>query len=307
MEEQFETEQNNQKGKSKTGLLVVLLLLLVGSGAANFFLWNKEKSATAMAVSKVDSIKRYSLLKDSLYKTLAEEEDKVAQLRQEIAMYQSGNDSLNQLLEEKEAKIRSLRAMVSGGGSSSKLRALKDSIARLSSDNTEFQGRVQTLLSENENYKAMLLEREGKITDLEGQKKTLTDKVSIAQQPSVGPVTVTPLYEKKGIFIPIYKAKKVEKLRITFDILGNKLTDKTIEKEYVVRIKNPDGIILSNDNKTVRNSDDVFTVKESISFNGTAQKIKIDFTQEPNFKKGKYNVELKEGEEVKHTFSFELL
>jgi len=306
MEEQVETE-TQQKGKSKTPLLVVLLLLLIGSAGANFWLWDKEKKASALAISNVDSIKTYSALKDSLYKSLAEEEDKVAQLRAEISMYQSGNDSLNQLLQEKEAKIKSLRAMVSGGGSSSKLRALKDSISRIANENTEFKTKVQTLLSENENYRAMLLEKEGQINTLEGQKKTLNDKVAIAAQPSVGPVMVTPLYEKKGIYIPIYKAKKVERLQITFDVLGNKLTDKTIEKEYMVRIKNPDGIVLSNDNKTVRNSDDVFTVKESVSFNGTQQKIKVFFTQEASYKKGKYQVELKEGDEVKQTYSFELL
>src|SRR6185295_9076728 len=115
---------------------------------------------------------------------------------------------------------------------------------------------------------------------LEGQKKTLTDKVNIAAQPVVGPITVTPQYEKKGMYIPIYKAKKVDRLQITFEVMGNKLTDKTVEKEYIVRIKNPDGIVLSNDNKTVRSSDDVYTVKESVSFNGTAQPIKINFTQE---------------------------
>jgi hypothetical protein len=306
MEEQFETKTKS-KGNGKTALLILLLLFLAGSGAANYWLWDKEKTATALAVSKVDSIRNYANLKDSLYTQLAEEEDKVAKLREEIVWYQGDRDSLSRVIEEKDAKIASLRAQVAGGGSPKKLRALKDSLNRMAMENSYYKAKLQAIFLENENYKAQLLEREGQITTLEGQKKTLTDKVNIAAQPVVGPVNVVPQYEKKGMYIPIYKAKKVDRLQITFEVMGNKLTDKTVEKEYVVRIKNPDGIILSNDNKTVRSSDDVFTVKESVSFNGTAQPIKINFTQEASYKKGKYKVELKDGDEVKQTFSFDLL
>lgn len=290
----------------KTGLLVVLLVLFLASAGANFWLWNKEKNATQVAVSKVDSIKRISAEKDSLNARLTEEERKVAELRAEIVWYQGDKDSLSRVIEEMDARIASLRRQI-GGGSPSKLRALKDSISRLATENSEFRTKMQAVLMENENYRAQLLEKQGQIESLEDQKKTLADKVTVAQQPAVGPVTVTPLYEKKGAFIPIYKAKKVEKLRINFTVLGNKLTDKTIEKEYVVRIKNPDGIILSNDNKTVKNSDDVYTVKETVSFNGTQVPVKLEFKQEADYKKGKYSVELKDGDEVKHTFNFELM
>jgi hypothetical protein len=307
MEEQFETETNEgSKGKNR-GLLVVLLVLLIGSVAANIWLWSKERTANALAVSKLDSIKTYSSLKDSLYAQLADEQAKVASLREEIVWYQGDKDSLAKVIEEKDAKIASLRSQLGSGGSPKKLRALKDSIGRLAVENTEFKAKMQTILMENENYRNQLLEREGQIATLEGQKKTLNDKVNIGAQPVVGPITVTPQYEKKGNFIPIYKAKKVDRLLITFDVLANKLTEKTIEKEYVVRIKNPDGIILSNDNKTVKSSDDVYTAKESVSFNGTSQKVKINFKQEASYKKGKYSVELKEDDEVKQTFTFELL
>lgn len=299
----------NQPKKSKgRGLLTILLiLLLAGSGIANYFLWNKEKTASALAVSKLDSLKSYHSLKDSLYAALAEEEQKVEGLRAEILLYQSDNDSLKQLLDEKMAKIASLRAMVAGGGSSGKLRALKDSLSRIQSENMAFRSEMDTLLLQNEDYAARLQQRENEITALEAQKRILSDKVNIAAQPSVGPVIVTPMYQKKGVYMPIYKAKKVERLQITFDVLGNKLTDKKVDKEYAVRVIDPDGIVLSNSNTKLSNSDDVYTAKENVIFNGTQQKIKINFTQSPAYKKGKYKVELKEGSEVKQTFSFELI
>lgn len=290
----------------KTALLIILGLFLAGSLFSNYWLWDKQQKATTLANGTVDSLKKSNSTKDSLYLALAEEEQKVIGLRTEISLYQTENDSLKTVLEEKLAKIASLRAMIAGGGSPSKLRALKDSISKMSAENTEFRTKVQGLLMENETYRQQLAEREGQISSLEDQKKVLADKVDIAAQPSVGPIIVTPMYQKKGTYIPIYKAKKVERLQITFEVMGNKLTSKTVEKEYTVRIINPDGIVLSNSNQKLSNSDDVYTVKQSVSFNGTSEKIKINFNQSSSYKKGKYKVELKDGDEVKQTFSFDL-
>lgn len=112
---------------------------------------------------------------------------------------------------------------------------------------------------------------------------------------------------QKRVYLFQSTSLKVERLQITFDVLGNKLTDKAVKKDYMVRVMDPDGIVLSNNNTKLSNSDDVYTVKESVTFNGVQQKIKVNFTQTPSYKKGKYKVELKEGDEVKQTFSFELL
>ncbi len=300
-------ETTTKERKGKGGIIAILLgVLLAGSLGANYWLFDKEQKASAAAVAKVDSLNALTTLKDSLYKTINEEEIKVFNLRTELALYQSENDSLKQLIEEKEAKIRSLRAAI-GVGSPSKLRALKDSVAKLTAENNDFKAKVQTILMENEDYRAKILEQQGKIESLEGQKQTLTDKVTIASQPSVGPVNVTPQYQKKGVYIPIYKAKKVERLQITFDVMSNKLTEKTVEKEYIVRIINPDGIVLSTSNNSLANSDDVYTVKQTVSFNGSQEKIKVNYTQSPDYKKGHYKVELKEGDEVLQTFAFDLL
>ena len=295
-----------KKSKGKGVLIALLLIVAIGSGIGNFMLWSKEKTAKAIANSKIDSLSAYHNLKDSLYAALSEEEKKVEGLRTEIALYQNDTDSLKQLLDASMAKISSLRAMVANGGSTGKLRALKDSVSRLSAANRAFISQMDSMLNQNEDYLARLQERENKIAALESQKRILNDKVNIAAQPSVGPVIVTPMYIKKGVYLPIYKSKKVERLQITFDILGNKLTDKAVKKDYMVRVMDPDGIVLSNNNTRLSNSDDLYTIKESVTFNGVQQKIKENFTQSPSYKKGKYKVELKEGGEVKQTFSFEL-
>jgi hypothetical protein len=302
-----EIQNIQSSGKSKKTWIILLALLLVGSAVSNFFLWNKEQKSTAFASSRLDSLNTLQLLKDSLFNELAVEQDKVANLRLEIAIYQGNNDSLLDLLREKEQKIASLRNALSGGGSVSSMRALKDSLSKFRNDNISFIKQVDSLNEASEVYKAKLLEQENQIAFLEKQKTALSNKVDIAAQPNVGPVMVVPQYEKKGVYLPIFKAKKVERLQISFDVLGNKLTEKQTEKEYIVRIKNPDGIILSNDNSQLMDIDDVYTYKEKVIFNGTQQKIKHNFIQKPEYKKGKYTVELKEGKEVKNTFSFELI
>ncbi len=305
--EELEQEQP-KKSKGKSILIALLSLLLVGSGVSNFMLWQKEKVASAKAISSIDSLKINQTLKDSLYQKLAEETAKTESLRAEILMYQGETDSLRQILAEKEARIASIRAQLSGGGlSNSKLRALKDSLVVIRTENNDFKTKLESLLMENENYKAQLADKEAKISTLNSTNTALSEKVSIAEMPFVSPVSVTPQYEKKGIFLPIYKAKKVERLFITYTVLGNKLTKNTVEKSYVVRVKNPDGIILSTTNNQLSNIENVYTSKETVSFDGKQKVIKINYTQKPDYKKGKYTVELKDGDEVLSTFNFELL
>jgi len=305
----MEEEQSTQKsgGAGKTAAIVLLSLLLAGSLGSNYWLWTKEKAASSLAVSQVDSLSSLNTLKDSLYAQLNEEEIKVHNLRLEIAMYQSSNDSLQMLLEEKLAKIASLRAMVSSGGSPSKLRALKDSLNRLTVENTDFRTKIEEVLMQNEDYRLKMLTKDSLIAALNDKKDILSSQVEIASQPSVGPIIVTPVYMKKGVFVPQFKARKVESLKIQFDVLANKLTGKSVEKTYLVRIIDPDGIVLSTSNKQLSNSDDVYTLKEVITFDGTLKKINTKFTQEPSYKKGKYKVELKEGGEVIQSSDFSLM
>lgn len=304
--EELNTEPVEKKSKGKTILLVLLGLLLASSGAANFWLYGKEKTASVAAQNSIDSLKATTHLKDSLYAMVAEQEASIANLRTEIALYQSDNDSLKAVLAEKESKLASLRAQIGSGGSPKKLRQLKDSLNRLTLENTDFKSKVQTLLLENEDYRKQLAERDAKISNLNSTNQQLTDKVTIASEPVLGPVSVTPLYTKKGINTPIYKAKKVERLQISFDVMDNPLTDKKIEKTYTVRIIDPDKIVLSKDTRNVRSSDQVATIEVKVTFDGTQKNFKEYFTQEQSFKKGRYTVELKDGDEVKHKTSFDL-
>lgn len=299
--ENIEPKKSNKGGK----IAILLAVLLAGSAVGNFLLWNKGNEANTIAAKSIDSLKTATKLKDSLYQALAEEEASIASLRTEISLYQTENDSLKQVLEEREKKLASLRAQIAGG-SPNKLRALKDSLQRITQENSEFKTKVQALLLENEDYKAQLALKEEKINTLNSTNQQLADKVTIAAEPNVGPVVVTPMSSKKGIYTPNFKAKKVEKLVITFDVLGNKLTDRKIEKTYTVRIKDPDKIVLSNNNSSLQDSDNVSTVTETVTFDGTQQKIKVDFKQKPKYKKGRYQVELKDGDEVKQTSTFEL-
>ena len=305
MEASTETVSSSNKGKK--GLVLILGILLLGSLGSNAWFWNSAKTANNKAKAQMDSMRYFHGLKDSLYDALAQEELKVEGLRAEINLNQTDNDSLNQLLNEAMAKIASLRVMVGKGGSTASLRALKDSIASMSLRHQQYKSHIDSLNNSNANYLAQIEAQQDAIRVLEGQRKVLGDKVNIAAEPQIGAVIVTPVYNKKGILVPIYKSKKVEKLQIMFDVLGNQLTENTVQKTYMLRIIDPDGIVLSNNNSTLTSSDNVYTVKQSINFSGAAQKIKTNFISKSAYKKGKYKVELKEADIVKQTYSFELL
>jgi len=303
-----DTIKETKKSKGKTIAIVLLGLLLAGSAVSNFQLWKKETQSTQIANSKLDSIVSLNLLKDSLYAQLEEEQQKVSALREELAMFQGNNDSLQNLIAQKEQKISSLRSMVaSGGGNSAALRSLKDSIFKFKTENNEFKSQVTALNNENNGFKSQLSEQELIMAALKKQKEGLSKKVEIASQPYLGPINVTPEYTKKGIFLPQFKAKKVERLKITYDILANQLTQEKVKKEIAVRIIDPDGLVLSNNNNSLSDINKVYTDKKDIEFDGKLQKINVNFIQKPSYKKGKYKVELKDGETIVNTNSFELI
>ncbi|MBC7426622.1 MAG: hypothetical protein H7321_08815 [Bacteroidia bacterium] len=305
-ETKIETVEN-RRSNGKTIVIVILGLLLAGSAISNYIFWDKAENASLNFTRQEDTLKITNSMKDSLQELLAIEQSKVAQLRLEISMWETGNDSLMQIINEKEQRIASIRSQIAGGGSSAKMRALKDSIMNLGIANSKFKTDLQELLLQNEDYKARFEASESTNQALTNTNVNLTKKVEIASEPFIGTLSIVPARTKKGVMEPVTKAKKVEYLSISFDLLQNSLTEKPVEKEYIIRILDPNNVVLSTTNSSLVDSDDVFSVKETATFDGKLQKIRLKFTQAPAYKKGSYKAELKVDGVVKQTTKFELL
>ena len=92
------------------------------------------------------------------------------------------------------------------------------------------------------------------------------------------------------------KAKKVNQFLITFDILENPMVTEVVDEEVTIRLIDPDGGVLSVNNKTLKDKSLIFTLREGVTFDGALQKVKWKFPDRGNLsgklKKGRYTTEL---------------
>jgi hypothetical protein len=74
------------------------------------------------------------------------------------------------------------------------------------------------------------------------------------------------------------------------------MVTQVVEEEVTIRLIDPDGGILSLNNKTLKDKSLIVSLKENISFDGALQKVKWKFpekgTLSGKLKKGKYTTEL---------------
>lgn len=303
-------KQNQEKKKSKSRGVYITIIAITGialilSMFSNVFLWNTSNQNSQLALSKVDSLMYFYNLRDSLTSQINEEEIKIENM---VDMLNNNNDSFNEVITKKQMEIASLKMMLRKGGNNSDLLVLKESISRLTAINTALRKRIEEVQNENSEYKNKLAVQQSQINELSTQKNNLQNKVeNVSVEIKVGGLTVVPNGIKKGINTPVYKAKEVDFLDLSFDVYENKLFNKKIDKEYIIRIIDPDGIVLSNNNNQLTNSEDVFTAKESVRFLGKAQKVQLTFEQASKYKKGKYNVELKESNKIVQKTNFNLI
>jgi predicted nuclease with TOPRIM domain len=109
--------------------------------------------------------------------------------------------------------------------------------------NTAMRKRIEDLQNENSDYKNKLTSQQNQITDLNTQKNILQNKVDSVSEPKIGGLTVVPNADKRGISYPVYKAKKVDYLEVSFEVYENKLSTKKVDKEYIIRVLYPNGFV----------------------------------------------------------------
>jgi hypothetical protein len=106
------------------------------------------------------------------------------------------------------------------------------------------------------------------------------------------------------------KAKNAHKFNISFTILENPLISASMSEEVTIRIIGPEGEVLSTTNPTLTNKKDVYSLKQEISFDGSAMTEKWAFPQSGNvdqkLKKGRYTTQLWSRGLLKLSNTFEL-
>ena len=228
-------------------------------------------------------------------------------INENLAQEDLKEDLRSQLISQQSAlasarrKISKLIAGNTGSGTTGgpkNLLEAKNQIATLQKTNTENIAKIElaqkeyVVAKEIAQYNGLLaLEFKDDNDSLVGINTLLEKKLSTAIILRIAGLNIITVREKRGKQEITDKASKVERLKISFSILASDLTVKE-KKELTFRIVGPNKAVLTKDTKKLTDSDDLFTLKETITYDGTEKAVTYYYKQDSEYKSGAYKVEL---------------
>lgn len=212
------------------------------------------------------------------------EKDKLAFSRSkkvETGKYLAKIKEYEQFLVEKDEVIAQLRA----------------ENEHLVASNDSLHTHVGNLTSERERLVQRQAELTDSVTTFTAVNKELSEKVSLAAALKAQNLKVLTVNSRGKVKDKDeYKAKKVDKIKLTFNLPENALTAQE-PKDIFVRVLDPDGAVIADDATgsgefEINGAASKFTTRESVAYQNNNQKVEMLYDNANKFRPGKYNVEL---------------
>lgn len=279
------------------GLVIALL------GTWGYIIWDKSK------------VKETIQQKDSMYASVSEEkEDLKLQLDEATMRYDdlktenvkkdSAITAKDREIAEKKSRIQSILAK--SNATAAELKEAKSLISSLNSDIASYKEQIEVLKGENQQLakdkEQVTQERNLVQRGLDSAKNVVKEKENVIDVGSTlhaSGFNITGIQEKKGgKEKETTKAKKVDKLRISFNLDENRIAQSG-QKDLFVCITGPDGNAIavealgSGTFTTREDGQKIYTQKVQISYTqGQKQTVSFDWKQNTDFNVGNYKIEV---------------
>jgi regulator of replication initiation timing len=294
---------------------VIYTLLSLGLISALGYIWFSKKT------EKENDVKQQQALVISNTKA----DDNEASYKSALVTLDSItslNTTLNSEITNKDGNIARLKGEIenilrqkasSGKISSQEEATLRNKIAQLNNEISGYKNRVteleqqnQALTQENTSVKtqrdSVITEKEKVRTDLDRtvvEKKQLEEKVDVGATLNANNFNIEGINERRnGKEKATDKAKKVDKLRIGFDLDANRITQSG-KKQIYISITAPDGspvtveALGSGKMNTKEEGEKFYTTTMDVDYTqGQKKYVNFDWKQNSDFLKGDYKVEV---------------
>lgn len=295
---------------------------------------NKQTIAWAMVVVLGLATAMFGYLFTTQKSELTQQESMVVEKARELALTKTKLDSISTVLDAKIAEIEKLGGDVSEL-TKVKEQLEKDKLAFRRSNKVEtnkYLGKIKEyekflaekdeviaqLRLENEhlvasndslsthvgtltNERQRLVQRQAELTDsvvtFTAANKELSAKVSQAAALKAQNIKVLTVNSRGKVKDKEeYKAKRVDKLKLVFNLPENALTAQE-SKDIYVRVLDPQGAVVADDATgsgefEVDGAPSKFTTRESVAYQNNNQKVEMLYDNTSQFRPGKYSVEL---------------
>ncbi|MEO7766715.1 MAG: hypothetical protein ABIS01_04785 [Ferruginibacter sp.] len=285
----------------RTFLTVILVIALLGTWG--YIIWDKSQTKETL----VQKDTQYAVViteKDTLQSLLDEATMRYDLLKTTNAKKDSTITKKDREIAEKKAKIQSILSNVNA--SKAQLAEAKRLIATLNTDIQGYKDQIESLKGQNlqltKEKQAVTEEKIVVEKNLDSAKtviKAKEDLIDVGSTLHASNFNIAGVQEKKsGKEKETTTAKKVDKLRITFDLDENRIAQSGA-KELYVSITAPDGTpvaveALGSGKFSTRDGEDkFFTHKVEINYTqGQKQTVSFDWKQNANFAIGSYKIEV---------------
>ncbi len=177
----------------------------------------------------------------------------------------------------------------------------------LVASNDSLTTHVSSLSSERERLVQRQTELSDSVVTFTNANKELSEKVNQAAALKAANLKVLTVNSRGKVKDKEeYKAKRVDKLKLTFNLPENALTAQE-PKDIYVRVLDPSGAVVADDATgsgefEINGAPSKFTARESIAYQNNNQKVEMLYDNTSQFRPGKYNVELySEGYKIGNT------
>jgi hypothetical protein len=288
-----------------TGALLVSLL-----GTWGYIIYDKNKVKETVQ-QKETLIAATALDKDNLQRDLDEATSKYDMLKTDNAKKDSSITAKDREIADKKSRIQGLLSKVNA--SKADLTEARRLIASLNNDIEGYKAQVEQLKGENlalSQEKAQVTEERDRVTrDYDSAKVRLTqretdlkqkeDVIDVGSTLHASNFNITGVNEKRnGREKTTSTAKRVDKLRITFDIDENRIAQSG-NKDIYICITAPDGTPVaieaagSGKFNTREGQEKLYTKKVDVNYvQGQRQTVNFDWKQDLNFNRGDYKIEV---------------
>jgi len=283
--------------------LITILLVIALIATWGYIIW--EKGQTKETILQKDI--QYAAVvteKDTLQSLLDEATMRYDLLKTSTTKKDSAISSKDREIDEKKARIQSLLSNVNA--TKAQLMEAKQLIASLNTDIQGYKEQVEVLKGQNiqltQEKQAVTQEKVIVEKNLESAKTVIKEKedlINVGSTLHASNFNILGVDERKnGKEKQTSTAKKVDKLRITFDLDENRIANSG-PKELYVSISAPDGSPIavealgSGKFKTRDGAEKQFTHKIEINYTqGQRQTVSFDWKQNTNYATGNYKIEV---------------
>ena len=295
-----------RKNNSRVLLWVALVLVLLGINGVLFYLNQQkgEENQTLTTEVLAKDTKLQAQIKE--YETLKADFERQSRELQALGL---SNDSLEARIAGINSDLLKLRSFKAGSFTAAQQNVFKQRAANLEGQLRKKDDDIAQLKKDNETLyteTTTLKEKQNKLTDtistLAKTNQDLTEKVGIAsrlQANNVHVAIITTKNKEQDDDQEEFKAKRVDKLKVTYNLARNDVSPKETKSIYL-RILEPDGAALYNLSTgggtfTVDGQESFYTQKQDVVFDNTNQALQFTYAKGAEYKKGLHTVELYEG------------